>query len=217
VTGPSWLTGGTAVVMIATAVYCVSRIIAAWRWRRPTEYDVDGVHVLMGVAMAGMLVPRLSLVGGGPGWAVVFGGATAWFGGQTIRGYRRGRPGRQAAHHLPHLVASGAMFYMALALPVAAAGAARPGTFMGAGPGPGFPALAFVLALALIGYVIRTTDRLTSLAPVAATASTGYPNPAAAPRAEGQSVTGPPMSQRLAACCDIVMGLTMGYMLILMV
>ncbi len=215
-TGPAWLADALAVAAIATAVYCVSRIAAARRWHRPTEYDVDGVHVLMGVAMAGMLVPRLSLVGG-PGWAVVFGGATAWFGGQTIRGYRRGRPGRRAAHHLPHLVGSGAMLYMALALPVAAAGAARPGTFMGAGPGPGFPALAFVLALALIGYVIRTTDRLTSLAPVAATTSTGYPNPAVAPRTEGLSVTGAPMSQRLAACCDIVMGLTMGYMLILMV
>jgi hypothetical protein len=75
---------------------------------------------------------------------------------------------------------------------------------MGAGPGAGFPALALVLALALIGYVIWTTDRLTSLAPVAVTGT------------QVRAVTGPPMSLRLAACCDIVMGLTMGYMLILM-
>jgi hypothetical protein len=61
-----------------------------------------------------------------------------------------------------------------------------------------------VLALALVGYAIWTTDRLTSLAPVAATG------------AQVRTVTGPPVSQRLAACCDIVMGLTMGYMLIVM-
>ena len=197
-TGPAWLADLLAVVMIATAVYCVSRIVAARRWRRPTEYDVDGVHVLMGVAMAGMLVPRLSLVGGS-GWAVVFGGAAAWFGWRTVRGYRRGL---RSAHHLPHLLASAAMLYMVLELPAAASAAARPG--MPVAAGPGFPALALVLALALIGYVIRTTDRLTSLAPVAATGT------------QVGTVTGPPMSQRLAVCCDIVMGLAMGYVLILM-
>lgn len=196
-TGPAWLADMLAVIMIATAVYCVSRIVAARRWRRPTEYDVDGVHVLMGVAMAGMLVPRLSLAGGS-GWAVVFGGAAAWFGWRTIRGYRRGQ---RSAHHLPHLLASAAMLYMVLVLPAAAV--AGPGMPMGAGPG--FPALALVLALGLIGYVMWTTDRVTSLAPVTATG------------AQVRTVAGPPMSQRLAACCDIVMGLTMGYLLILMV
>ena len=82
--GPSWLAGPLAVVMIGTAVYCVSRLAVAWRWRRPAEYDVDGAHAFMGVAMAGMLVPRLNPFGAG-GWEVVFGVAAAWFGGQAIR------------------------------------------------------------------------------------------------------------------------------------
>ena len=200
--GPAWIADALAVVMIVTAVYCVSRIATARRRRRPTEYDVDGAHVVMGVAMAGMLVPRLSLVGG-DAWAVVFGGAAAWFGAQTVRGYRHGQREHRSAHHVPHLLASGAMLYMVLALPGAGAAAGRARVSMGAGPGAGFPALALVLALALIGYVIWTTDRLTSLAPVAATGT------------QVRAVT-PPMSLRLAACCDIVMGLTMGYMLILM-
>jgi Domain of unknown function (DUF5134) len=201
--GPAWIADALAVVMIVTAVYCVSRIATARRRRRPTEYDVDGVHVVMGVAMAGMLVPRLSLVGGGA-WAVVFGGAAAWFGAQTVRGYRRRRREHRSAHHVPHLLASGAMLYMVLALPAAGAAAGRARVSMGAGPSAGFPALALVLALALIGYVIWTTDRLTSLAPVAAAGT------------QVRAVTAPPMSLRLAACCDIVMGLTMGYTLILM-
>jgi hypothetical protein len=35
-------------------------------------------------------------------------------------------------------------------------------------------------------------------------------------RAEPRPHAGPPLSPRLAACCEIAMGLTMGYMLITM-
>jgi hypothetical protein len=239
VNGPSWLTGGTAVVMIATAVYCVSRMVAAWRWRRPTEYDVDGVHVLMGVGMAGMLVPRLNPAAGS-GWhvggAAIFGAAMVWFGWRTIRGYRDGRAGPHAAAHPgQHLLASGAMLYMFLAAPsVTAGGLAAGGTAM-AVAGARIPTFALLLAVALFGYVIWTTDRLTSLAPAAVTVPAGgqAPVPAAvtvaasgqalAPAAVTVAASGqapvpsaPAMSLRLAAGCEIVMGVAMGYMLITM-
>ena len=157
-----------AAVMIATAAYCFSRLVAAWRWRRPTDYDVDGVHVLMGVGMAGMLVPRLNPAAGS-GWdiggAAVFGAAMAWFGWQTIQGYRGGRAGPHAvAHHGQHLLASGAMLYMFLALPSARAGGLAAGTAMAAATGARIPTFALLLALGLLGYVIWTTDRLSSLA-----------------------------------------------------
>jgi hypothetical protein len=247
VIGPSWLTGGTAVVMIATAVYCVSRMIAAWRWRRPTEYDVDGVHVLMGVGMAGMLVPRLNPAAGS-GWdvggAAIFGAAMAWFGWRAIRGYRDGRAGSRAAAHPgqhavahpgQHLLASGAMLYMFLAAPsVTAGGLAAGGTAMAAA-GARIPTFALLLAVALFGYVIWTTDRLTSLAPAAVTVAAGgqAPIPAAvtvaasghapapavvtvAAGGEAPVPSAPAMSLRLAAGCEIVMGVAMGYMLITM-
>jgi hypothetical protein len=86
VTGPSWAAGLLAAVMIVTAVYCATRLAAAWRWRRPTEYDADGAHVFMGVAMAGMLVPRLDLFPHG-GWEVIFGAAAAWFGWRAARAH----------------------------------------------------------------------------------------------------------------------------------
>ncbi len=245
--GPSWLTGGTAVVMIATAVYCVSRMIAAWRWRRPTEYDVDGVHVLMGVGMAGMLVPRLNPAAGS-GWdvggAAIFGAAMAWFGWRAIRGYRDGRAGSRAAAHPgqhavahpgQHLLASGAMLYMFLAAPsVTAGGLAAGGTAMAAA-GARIPTFALLLAVALFGYVIWTTDRLTSLAPAPVTVAAGgqapipaavtvaangqAPAPAAVTVAAGGEAPvpdAPAMSPRLAAGCEIVMGVAMGYMLITM-
>jgi hypothetical protein len=236
VAGPSWLTGPLAVVMIGTAVYCVSRLAAAWRWRRPAEYDVDGAHAFMGVAMAGMLVPRLNPFGAGS-WEVIFGVAAAWFGGQAIRQYLRQRAGRHRAGHQPqhlhglhHLLASGAMLYMlgyaagAAGAPVAdppmAGMAGTPGT--AAGP----PSLTLGLALALSAGVIWAVDRLLT-SPAAApgagnrTAAAEAGDPAARPAAvvaagEPAVRARSPMSPRLAACCEIAMGLTMSYMLITM-
>jgi hypothetical protein len=254
-TGPSWLAKTLAAVMIATAIYCFSRLVAARRENRPTDYDVDGVHMLMGVAMAGMLVPRLNPFWDS-GWEVIFGAALGWFGWQTIRGYRTqlavGQ--RRAAHHLQHVLACGAMLYMFLAVaPARAGGPGRSGSGMAMGGPTGsattFPTLALVLTLALVGYVIWTADRFTSLPAVAALRAMTVPagaavapiapalaaSPASAraePPANGTANRGtqpehnpgatrsaqarPPMSPRLAACCEIAMGLTMGYMLITM-
>jgi hypothetical protein len=223
-TGPAALGYLLAAVMIVTAAYCVTRLLAARLGRRLTAPDADIVHVVMGVAMAGMLVPRLSWLPDGA-WEVVFGVATGWFGWQTIlawRGHGHGRRhggrgrGVRAAHQAPHLLASGAMLYMFLAVSPGTAGAAGPamaGPAAMGGQSAGtirFPLLAFVFAFALLGYVVWVTDRLPALAPVSALREArGGPGAAPHPRAA-------PLSPRLAACCEIVMGLTMGYMLIVL-
>jgi Domain of unknown function (DUF5134) len=249
-TGPSWLAKMLAAVMIVTAAYCFSRLVMAWRSKRRTDYDVDGVHILMGVAMAGMLVPRLNPFWDS-GWEAIFGASVAWFGWQTIRGYRNeltvGR--RWLAHHLQHVVACGAMLFMFLAVAPAKAGGSGSGMSMGGSTGSTttFPTLALVLTLVLVGYVIWTADRFTSLAPVAALRAMTVPvravvAPALSASAASAAATEPsaggtatqvtraavgsgaaqsaqakpPMSPRLAACCEIAMGLTMGYMLITM-
>lgn len=62
--GPSWLAGAFAAVMILVACYCAARLLVSWLWQQETELDADGVHAVMGAAMAGMLVPRLSLLPG---------------------------------------------------------------------------------------------------------------------------------------------------------
>jgi Domain of unknown function (DUF5134) len=222
-TGPAPLGYLLATVMIVTAAYCVTRLLAARLGRRPTAPDADIVHVVMGVAMAGMLVPRLSWLPGSA-WEVVFAVATGWFGRQTIlawRGHRHGGgsgcgSGVRAAHQAPHLLASGAMLYMFLAVSPGTAGAAGPamaGSAAMGGQSAGtirFPLLAFVFAFALLGYVVWVTDRLPALAPVSALRQAGgWPDAAPHPRAA-------PLSPRLAAGCEIVMGLTMGYMLIVL-
>jgi hypothetical protein len=55
VSGPDWLNDSFAAVMVVVALYSAGRVVAARRWGRPSHADVDSAHVLMGVAMAGLL------------------------------------------------------------------------------------------------------------------------------------------------------------------
>jgi Domain of unknown function (DUF5134) len=236
--GLSWLAYSFAALMLATSAYCLSRLAVSWRHRRPTDHQVDAVHVLMGVAMAGMLVPSLRVFWVG-GWEIVFSAGALLFGWRMISD---ARANRRSGHHLQHVLACVAMVYM-LAAATAAVKQASGGSAMG-GMGGGsahFSTLALVLALALFGYVVWTTDRFSSLAPVAAlranyapavvvapatAAATQLPATAAsaagsgdlrpADQSQDEPQTRVPLSPRLAACCEIAMGVTMGYMLILM-
>jgi hypothetical protein len=55
--GPPWLAGAFAAVMILVAGYSASRLVASRLRGLATETDVDGLHAVMGTAMAGMLLP----------------------------------------------------------------------------------------------------------------------------------------------------------------
>jgi Domain of unknown function (DUF5134) len=237
--GPSWLAGAFAAVMILIAAYSAARLLFARRHRRATEIDADALHVVMGTAMAGMLVPRLNVLPPGV-WAAVFVIGAAWFGWHAIRRRGPGAPGAsQCRYPVPHLIECAAMIYMLLPAAVprrahAGPSMAMPG--MSAGPAADFPALAVVLALSMIGYIIWTTDRLATLAraktttasprfirdcPLTGTAATAPARPSpAAPSSTGTRHSNPAaqamLAPKLAACCKIAMSLAMGYMLILM-
>jgi hypothetical protein len=243
--GPSWLAAVLAAVMIATAFYCAGRLAAARRWRRSTEIEADSVHVVMGMAMAGMLLPRLSPVPA-PAWEAVFAVAAVWFACQAIWGRVRRPAGGsrwRCSHPVPHLVESVAMIYMLGALPGAWPGLpgqamAMPGMGGGqVGAGGSLLALAVILALFMIGYVLWTADQLTELVrgPAGATAGAvphqsralaiGHSggvgtqdaaDAAAVPEGAAHRPGAPALAPRLAACYKIAMGLTMGYMLVLM-
>jgi len=180
--GPSWLAAALAAVMIAAAVYCAGRLAASRLWRRSTELDADSVHVVMGVAMAGMLLPRLSPLPA-MAWQAVFAIAVAWFAAQALRGLRGNVTASRwrCPHPVPHLIEGVAMIYMLAALPGSWPGwpgqaMAMPG-MAGGRPGAGgsLAALAVILALFMTGYVLWTADQLTSLAraaPAVATSAT---------------------------------------------
>ena len=107
---PAWLAGSFAVLMIMIAVFCATRLAVSRLRGRNTERDADALHVLMGVAMAGMLEPRLTPV---PvtAWRAVF--AAAWFAWQATRPGRRAKAAR-CAHPAAHAVECAAMVYMLL-------------------------------------------------------------------------------------------------------
>jgi hypothetical protein len=250
--GPAWLADIFAGVMITVATYCASRLVVARWWRRPTDVESDGAHIVMGVAMAGMLVAGLRFAPVGL-WEAVFAAAVGWFGWWFVR-VRRGAPaGRwRCPQPGPHLVECGAMLYMYLAVPAVAVAAKSAAGGMGAMDAgrARFSVLALLLALFMLGYVVRVSDRHTARAPALALpvpAATRSQTPTALMTATGPEpvVTGPGLlatgpepsgsalsatcagtghggpgarylAPRCAALCKIAMGITMGYMLVLM-
>jgi hypothetical protein len=241
VAGPSWLAGLLAAAMILTAGYAASRLAAARVLRTPAEADTDALHALMGTAMAGMFLPQLRLLPSSD-WAVVFGAAGTWFAAGAVRARRTAPRPWQCRFPVPHLVECLAMLYMLLALP---AGPRTPGMAMPGMPGPGAaagsPALALVLALFMLGYLLWITDRLATRARAAAalaampqsqprplaTVPAGPSGPPASPAGRtgtsgaAEASPRPPSAHPLLAvryveCSKIVMSITMGYMLITM-
>jgi hypothetical protein len=223
--GPGWLTGLLTALMLTVAAYNATRLAAATRWGRAAELDADGVHVVMGVAMAGMLTPSLSFA---PArlWQAIFAAAGAWFAWQFLR-TRRGPadgpadgPANRTAlgpwrcpHPLPHLIECAAMVLM-LALPaaVASTGATAATGMSGmsavTGTAARFAPLTLLLALFMVGYVMWLANNLTALAPATASAAAAGTTATTAATAY--------LAPRCAACCKIAMGTTMGYMLIMM-
>jgi Domain of unknown function (DUF5134) len=181
-TGQAWVGYPLAGVMVATAVYCLARIVTSVLAGRLADRWLDATHVLMALTMAAMLTPSFALP-----WPAalqaVFGAGAALFGWRAVRS--------QQVHPLQHALLCAAMVYM-----LGRQQAAQPAAM--AGPGP----VALVLALGLLGWVVWSADRLTALPSVAAAA--------------GGGATAVPLSLRLAAGCDVAMGVTMGYMLIVM-
>jgi Domain of unknown function (DUF5134) len=231
VTGPGWLTVGLAALMLLIAACSAGRLTVGRVRGRVTEPDVDAVHVLMGVAMAGMFEPRLSPVPGAA-WQLVFLAAAAWFAWRAIRARRQGGPGSPwCAHPAAHAVECAVMIYMLLP-----AGRGQGGTMPGmAGSAPaGNPALALVLALFMLGYILWITDRLAAMSRArAAAVDGGLPAgpPAAIPGPAGSGGVGVltraavparlsasvALAPRFAACSKIAMSIGMGYMLVTMI
>jgi len=261
---PSWILDIFAAVMLVVAAVSAARLVAASPRRHRTRpaalADIDVAHLLMAIAMAGMLVPGLRTLPDGV-WEVVFALMTAWFAYRVaqdaqVSGARALAGGRCA----PHLIHAGAMLYMFAA--VSAPAGHGPGR-MGGMPGGGMsgmgtlelPFLALLFALVLVGYTIWDLDqlsgpgtsghysvaaaRVTPAGPVlagvgaaagpGATASVAVAEPATVVVAEPAEETPvvPPASAPadgtgvlapwVATGCRIAMGVTMAFMLVIMI
>ncbi len=260
---PSWILDILAAVMLLVAAISAGRLVAARPRAGSTgDADIDIAHLLMGIAMAGMLVASLTTLPNGV-WDAIFAVLTAWFGWRVYRESRvQGARVLSDGHHMPHLVHSTAMLYMFVALTApAAAGGAGMGGMGGSGLAMrtlSAPVVAFIFALWLSAYVVLDLDRLSGpghghgsyfarRALAGATAGTGSMSLAAAavpagtsagvaaqdqaasdgshPAGGGLLATGTRsgsarallLSPRAAAGCRIAMGVTMAFMLVIMI
>jgi hypothetical protein len=165
---PTWLLDVAAALMLAVAAVSMARLVAARPWRRgAVVFDTDVAHLLMAIAMAGMLAPALRKLPD-TAWEVIFGALAAWFAVRVARdAWTNGMRALADGHCAPHLVHSCSMIYMFLAMTAAASGAggmSGPGGMPdGAGPDAmtlRYPTLALLFAFVLVGYAVWDLDQL---------------------------------------------------------
>jgi Domain of unknown function (DUF5134) len=165
---PAWILDIFAAIMLVVAAVSAARLVAARPWphgaRRAALADIDVSHLLMAIAMAGMLAASLQTLPNGA-WSVIFAALTAWFGYRVIRDAQvSGVRALAGGHCAPHFIHAGAMLYMFMAFTAPAAhGSGGMGSMAGGMTGMGtlqLPLLAFLFALALIGYSIWDLDQL---------------------------------------------------------
>ena len=235
-TNPGWLNDIFAGMMLAVAVYSAGRLLVARVWARPTHRDVDVAHVLMGTAMAGMLVSDLNAVPSGA-WEVVFAVLAAWFVWRCYQfvvdpstGIGHDQHVHRLSRRLIHLVMSLAMLYMFLAASPSAVGSGG-SMAMGAATGSAtnFVLIPLAFIVALFASAIWELDRIGRLSPSSPAQSQVAPALASlgargSDVSENSDVIDPAMdtprapwlAPRFEATSHIIMCVTMGYMLVLM-
>ena len=151
---PAWLLDIFAAVMLGVVALSATRLAVARPWRqgvrRVALADVDVAHLLMALAMAGMLTPSLTTLPN-DAWAVIFGVMAVWFASRVVLDARvSGVRALSGGHCAPHLIHAAGMMYVFLPL--------DNGVLE-------LPALAFAFALVLIGYSIWDLDQLSGPGP----------------------------------------------------
>jgi opacity protein-like surface antigen len=258
---PAWLLGIFAAIMLAVAAVSAARLAAARPWRGgrgAALADIDVAHLLMAIAMAGMLASSLQTLPDGA-WEVTFVVLLAWFAYRVARDAQvSGFRALAGGHCAPHLIHAASMLYMFLALTTPAAhGTGGMGGMAGSAGTLEVPLLAFVFTLLLAGYTIWDLDQLSGpgasghyslaaprLAPVAVLVgvtsggTAGGPDSPARGSTTGSGKTGPEergpvpaprgggpangqgrgvLAPWVAVSCRIAMGVTMAFMLVIMI
>jgi Domain of unknown function (DUF5134) len=236
---PAWILETFGAVMLLVAEVSAGQLVAARAWTRGGGPAAGGAagpvagpaagpaadtavsHVLMGIAMASVLVPGLGVLPHAA-WAVVFAVMTAWFAWRLWRDSRgRGAAAVASGHDAPLLVHSAAMLYLFAALQGPSVADSGP-SVSATGGMPGMPGmasvssgsmsalrastLALVFALLLIAVTVHGLDRRAAAArPV----TPGQPAYAGARRLL--------LSPAVVKGCQVATGVTMAFILIIMI
>jgi hypothetical protein len=163
---PAWIFDLLAVFMLVVAAVSAVRLVIARPWRPGSVIiDADIAHLLMAIAMAGVLASSLRTLSD-TAWEVIFGLMIAWYAFRVVLDARaNGVRALAGGHCAPHLVHSAAMLYMFLGMTSSSTGAmAGMAGMSGGSTSPTLmlsdPTLAFVFAVILIGYGIWDLDQL---------------------------------------------------------
>jgi hypothetical protein len=163
---PTWLLDIVAACMLVVAGVSAARLAVTRPWHPDSVIiDTDIAHLLMAIAMAGMLAPSLRTFPAAV-WEVIFGALVVLFGFRVVRDARaNGVRALAGGHCAPHLAHSASMLYMFLAIGPAAGMAGMAGmTGMSGMSGSmemlNYPTLAFAFTLILVGYTIWDLDQL---------------------------------------------------------
>jgi hypothetical protein len=212
-----------AAVVLAVVLYSVGRLFVARYLRRHNHDDVSIAHVLMGIAMIGMLIPRWNVISSGVG-EVLFAAVAIYFAvvAARVRGGRTPWGGddrfHPTYHPLVHLLMACAMLYMYwLGMPIT--GPLGSTTAMGTfSTRAGGPALTFLLIVLLVVAAVWLVDSITSYAPsrrlVLTGVGAGGEQEEVAPSADSSR---PWLAPRSEISCHAAMCIAMAYLLVLMV
>ena len=219
---PAGILGSFAAIMILVAEVSAGQLLIGRAWTRRGGTDIAVSQLLMGIAMAGILVPGLSILPNAV-WEVVSAVMTAWFAWCLWRQSRgRGAAAVARGHNAPHLVPSAAMLYIfaALAGPfVEGSGMSMSGTGgmsgMAGGSSGGMPtlhapALALIFALLLIAFTVHDLDR-----PASADGYFHVVGRRSVPA--GYTAAGLLLSAGVVKGCQVAIGVTMAFILIIMI
>ena len=217
---PAWILGIFATVMILVAEASAGQLVVARAWTRRggAGADIALSHLLMGIALAGILVPSLSILPNAV-WEVAFAAMTAWFAWCLCRESRgRGMAAVARGDHASPLANSAAMLYLFAALGAPSAegsGMSGMGWTSGTagGSSPGVPtlhasALALIFALLVIAFTVRDLDRRALTAAAEGPAS-----------GDGIAHTAERLllSPAVVKGCQVTIGVTMAFILIIMI
>jgi uncharacterized protein DUF5134 len=164
---PTGLLDVVAALMLVVAAMSATRLATAWlpasrlsvaesagsrSWLRASGgADADIAHLLMGIAMAGMLAASARTLSP-RAWVVIFGVLTAWFAWRSTRGiWANGARSLASGHCALPLFHSAAMVYMFAAL-TTSGGMQMTGMGSGAAQSLRYPPLALAFALVLACY-----------------------------------------------------------------
>ncbi len=242
---PAWIREIFGVVILLAAEVSIGQLLVARAWTRrgAADADIAVAQLLMGIAMAGVLVPGLSTLPHAA-WEAVFAVMTAWF-LWCLWWESRGRGAAAVArgHYAPHLAQSAAMTYVFAALAGSSAEgsgtstsvpggmAGMPGMAGGSSggpPTPHVPLLALIFTLLLVAFTVHDLDRRADadgyFRVVSRRFGPGRPAPAAAatwpatPRADPAGYTAERLllSPAVVKGCQVATGITMAFILIAM-